>query len=126
MKAEEIKLHFQKLNEQKIELNLANDLLKTSDAVVSSIKRADNAWKSYQNYLTGADRPFKEMMSSRQILDSNYSKAQSIISSVERQAKELGVDASTLKGYTALKNGFTQMNDMFKVIDSFKDPSSFQ
>jgi len=113
-------------NQKLFQLALIDDLVKTSDAVVNSVKRADNSWKAYQNYLTRADAPFKEMMSARQIMDSNYSKSVSLISAVEKQAKDLGVSPDSLKGFSALKNGVNQMKEIFSVIDSFKDPSSFQ
>ena len=126
MKAEEIKLHFKKLNEQKVEFALIDDIDKRNKETLQAIQKADNAWKAYQDYLTKADVPFRKMMAER----ANYLKVTTDIGGLlikaVKAADELGIAAENVKGYSVLKSNIRTGNEIIDTIDTFKDPSSFQ
>ena len=126
MKVEEIKLHFQKLNEQKVEFALIDDIDRKNKETVSALQKADTAWKSYQDYLTKADTPFRKMMAER----ANYLKVTTDIAGLlikaVKAADELGIAAENVKGYSVLKSNIRTGNEIIDTIDTFKDPSSFQ
>jgi len=126
MKAEEIKLAFEKNKEYKIEFALIDDIDKRNKETVSALERADKSWQSYQDYLTKADVPYRKMLAER----ANYLKATSDITSLLNKAvmaaQELGIPVENVKGYSALKSNIRTGNEVIDTIDTFKDPSTFQ
>jgi hypothetical protein len=126
MKAEEIKLALQKNSETHVQLGLAQDLEKANTSLNSVLKSADNSWKEYQNYLTRADVPFKKMIGEYNKLSSLYSSSESILSKIKASAKDLGIEPTQLKDYNTFVKNIETAKEIFNVISSFKDPSSFQ
>ena len=126
MKVEEIKLAFKKNQETHLQLSLVDDIAKINSDTVSSLQRADNAWKEYQNYLTRADAPFKKMMSARESYLKSTSGITSLLNKAVIMAKELGISVDSVKGYSALQQNLKVGNEIIDTIDTFKDPSTFQ
>jgi len=126
MKADEIKLHFQKLNQQKFDLALIDDIAKMNNNSITILKNGDNAWKAYQDYLTRADAPFKRMIGFYDGVTRVESDSKALASKVEATAKELGVSPNQIKGYDALKANANTAKEIWSTIASFKDPSTFQ
>jgi hypothetical protein len=86
MKAEEIKLHFQKLNEQRIELALIDSAEKNIGAIYDDIQRSKVILSQAGNQVES-------------ILKNVILKANANIDSLakgEQMAKELGVDSSKI------------------------------
>lgn len=110
----------------KLEMALIDDLAKVNDSLNVALKNADTAWKDYQDYLTRADVPYKKMISSYNGLDKATAPVLGLLQKVESSAKELGIEPSSIKGYSALKQNSNTANEIFRTISSFKDPSTFQ
>ncbi len=110
----------------KIELALIDDIQKVLSDSNTVLKNADNAWRSYQDYLTRADVPFKKMISAYNSVSNVEADSISISNKVESQAKELGISPSQIKGYDALNKNVITAKEIVSTIASFKDPSSFQ
>lgn len=124
MKVEEIKLAFS--NNQKIELALIDDIDKANNNAISSLQKADNAWKSYQDYLTRADVPYRKMMAERANYLNATQNVTGLLNKAVMSAKELGIPVENVKGYSALKQNMKTGNEIIDTIDTFKDPSTFQ
>ena len=111
---------------QKVELGLVDDIEKRNKETLIALEKADKAFKDYQNYLTKADAPFKNMISSRE----NYLKVTTDIGGLLIKAikasQELGLNPEDIKGYSALRKNITTGNEIIDIIDTFKDPSTFQ
>ena len=119
-----------KLGEQtkkvNVELALIDDIAKMNNKSMTVLKNGDNAWKSYQDYLTKADVPFKRMISAYDSVTKVESENRSLASKVESMAKEIGVNPSSIKGYDALNSNANVAKEIWQTIASFKDPSTFQ
>ena len=109
-----------------LELTLVDDIKKQNDIFLNELKKADVNWRAYQNYLTNADKPFKEMIKSRDSLSDVLSKVIQLTTKVEAQAKELGLKPTDIPSYEALKKNEITANDVLDTIISFDPPSSFQ
>ena len=114
------------LASQKIELGLVDDIDKRNKETLVALEKADKAWKDYQDYLTKADIPYKNMISARQ----NYLKVTTDIGGLliqsSKLAAELGLKPEDVKGYSALKKNIVTGNEIIDTIDTFKSPSTFQ
>jgi hypothetical protein len=109
-----------------VELALIDDIKKQNDIFLNELKRADVNWKAYQNYLTNADKPFREMIKSRDALSDVLGKVMQLTTKVEAQAKELGLKATDIPLYDSLKKNESTAKDVLDTIISFDDPSKFQ
>jgi hypothetical protein len=114
------------LAKHEVELALVDDIKKQNDIFLNELKKADVNWRAYQNYLTNADKPFKEMIKSRDALGDVLSKVMSLTTKVEAQAKELGLKATDIPLYDVLKRNESTANDILDTINSFDAPSKFQ
>ena len=72
------------------------------------LRDADRSWREYQNYLTGADKPFRRMIRD---LDK-------LTEAVER--------ARSLSGDKAVRHNLEVARELTDTIHSFKDPGTFQ
>jgi hypothetical protein len=109
-----------------LELALVDDIKKQNDIFLNELKRADVNWRAYQNYLTNADKPFREMIKSRDALSDVLGKVMQLTTKVEAQAKELGLKATDIPLYDSLKKNESTAKDVLDTIISFDDPSKFQ
>ena len=114
------------LGAQKVEVGLIDDINKANSEFNKYISNANSAWEQYQNYLTNADKPFKKMIDSYNKLSDSISKYQSIPNKAISQAKDLGIDIKQIKGLDDLQANIKESNIQLNIINSFKDPSSFQ
>ena len=114
------------LASHKIDLALIDDIEKRNKETLTALQKADKAFQDYQNYLTKADVPFKNMISSRE----NYLKVTTDIGGLlikaVKAADELGLNPEDIKGYSALRQNIKTGNEIIDIIDTFKDPSTFQ
>ena len=115
-----------KLASHKVELTLIDDLKKVNDNIISNLKTADNSWKSYQDYLTNASKPFVKMMASRKSLVDSTSQIDLLLKNAEVKAKDLGMNVQEIPMYSVIKSNLNKTKEILGTIDSFKDPSSFQ
>lgn len=122
----EIQRIFTKLAKEKVELGSVQQLKNSIKSLVKSLNKADNSWRDYSDYLTRADKPFGKMIESYRDLDSSESAAKMALNSFNKSAKDLGVDVSNSKEVKELENLIKESKNIFSVINSFKDPSSFQ
>jgi len=120
------KTELAKVELEKVELGIAQDLEKKNKDLFNDLKKADESWKNYQDYLSKADKPFKEMIKSYNKLSNTFSSADTISKQFIKAAKELGVDVKNNKDYKNIEDNLKTADDVFKTISSFKDPSSFQ
>jgi len=120
------KINKEELKSEKVELALVDDLKKRGDALLKSVSKADNIWKDYQDYLSGADKPFSKMIKAYNDLDSDVKFAEGIAKRFEKAGKELGVDINNNKDLKNIERNIKTSKDIMNTINSFKDPSSFQ
>ena len=111
---------------KKIELNIVNELETKSKDLYQAVEKADNAWKDYQDYLSRADKPFTEMIESRNNLDTAMSFADGVAKRFLKAGEALGVDLKDNKVYLNIEDNLKTSRDVMNTIDSFKDPSDFQ
>ena len=111
---------------EKIELGSVAELKEKSKKLLKAMKDADTTWRKYQDYLTGADKPFVKMIAAYNELDPAVSFAEGTLKRFEKAAKELGVKATDNKDFNNLEADIKEAKTMFNIINSFKDPSSFQ
>ena len=109
-----------------INLALVDELKKVNDDILNSLKNADNSWRSYQDYLTRADVPFKKMIQMRESLLNSTGKIEQLLKNAETQAKNLGLNVNDIPLYSVIKSNLNKKNEIIKTIDSFGDPSTFQ
>ena len=109
-----------------INLSVISDIDDALKKILPSIKKADESWKDYQNYLTNADKPFKKMIDARKSYLDTTKNITSLLNQVVKVSAELGLKPSDVKGYTALKNNIDTGNEIIDTIDTFKAPSTFQ
>lgn len=109
-----------------INLALVDELKKVNDDILNSLKNADNSWRSYQDYLTRADVPFKKMIQMRESLLNSTGKIEQLLKNAETQAKNLGLNVNDIPLYSVIKSNLNKKNEIIKTIDSFQDPSTFQ
>ena len=121
-----VEINKQELSTEKIQLNSVKEIQKTNKQLFKLLKEADESWKSYSDYLTGADKPFEKMISAYRTLTQALPQADSVVDSFLKAGKELGVDVSSNSEYKAIKANIKIAQDVMSVINSFKDPSSFQ
>lgn len=115
------------LSAEKVELRSLKELQEANKNVLSTIEKMDKSWKKYQDYLTNADKPFNEMMSARAEYIKSTTNITSLLNSFIDAAESLGLKASDVKEYQALrKNVYEVGNSILDTIDTFKDPSTFQ
>jgi len=123
---EKILLQFSEKKNVSVEFSLIDDIAKMNNKSMTVLKNGDNAWKSYQDYLTKADVPFKRMINSYDSVTKVESDSKSLALKVESMAKEIGVSPSSIKGYDALNSNANVAKEIWQTIASFKDPSTFQ
>ena len=123
---EKILLQLSEKKNVNIEFALIDDIAKMNNKSMAVLKNGDNAWKSYQDYLTKADVPFKRMINAYDSVTKVDSDSRALASKVESMAKEIGVSPSSIKGYDALNSNANVAKEIWKTIASFKDPSTFQ
>ena len=114
------------LSVQKIELGSVKELKEKSDKLLKALRDADKTWRNYQDYLTNADKPFGKMIDAYNELDPAVSFAEGTLKRFEKAAKELGVDATNNKNFKDLESYIKESKTVFNIINSFKDPSTFQ
>ena len=73
---------------------LVDDLKENSNKLSKALKDADSSWRNYQDYLTGADKPFKKMYEAYDRLDSIEGLAKGTLNKFEKAGKELGLDVT--------------------------------
>jgi hypothetical protein len=114
------------LSGQKIDLGSVKELKEKSDKLLKALRDADKTWRNYQDYLTGADKPFVKMIDAYNELDPAVSFAEGTLKRFEKAAKELGVDATNNKNFKDLESYIKESKTVFNIINSFGDPSTFQ
>ena len=114
------------LSVQKIELGSVKELKEKSDKLLKALRDADKTWRNYQDYLTNADKPYGKMIDAYNELDPAVSFAEGTLKRFEKAAKELGVDATNNKNFKDLESYIKESKTVFNIINSFKDPSTFQ
>jgi len=114
------------LKAEKVELGSVAELKEKSKKLLKAMKDADNAWRNYQDYLSLADKPFVKMIDAYNELDPAISFAEGTLKRFSKAAKELGVKATDNKDFKNLEADIKESEVMIKIINSFKDPSSFQ
>ena len=111
---------------EKVELGIADDLKKRSGELLKSVSKADKSWKNYQDYLTGADKPFSSMIDAYSDLDGSVQFAEGIAKRFIKAGQELGLDLKNNKDYQNIEANLKTSKDVLNTINSFKDPSTFQ
>ena len=67
-----------------------------------ALKEADRAWRNYQDYLTGADKPYVKMIDANNELLGARQFADGAAKRFVKAGKELGVDVSSNSDYKAI------------------------
>ena len=116
----------EKLELEKVELGIADDLKKRNKDLLQAVKKADSSWKKYQDYLVGADKPFSKMIDAYNDLDGSIQPSDDIAKRYLKAGKELGVDLKNSKEYQNIESNIKTSKDVLNTINSFKDPSTFQ
>jgi hypothetical protein len=114
------------LSFDKVELGSVQEVKEKSKNLLKALNDADKSWRTYQDYLTGADKPYVKMINAYTELDPAVSFAEGTLKRFEKAAKELGVKASDNKDFNNLEADIKESKKMFNIINSFKDPSNFQ
>jgi len=114
------------LKAEKVELGSVAELQDRAKKLIKAMKDADTTWRNYQDYLTGADKPYVKMINAYNELDPAISFAEGTLKRFEKAAKELGVKATDNKGFKDLEADIKEAGVMINIINSFKDPSNFQ
>ena len=114
------------LKAEKVELGSVAELQDRAKKLIKAMKDADTTWRKYQDYLTGADKPYVKMIDAYNELDPAISFAEGTLKRFEKAAKELGVKATDNKGFKNLEADIKEAGVMINIINSFKDPSNFQ
>lgn len=115
-----------KLSSENIELGAIQDLQKADKALLLAVKNADKAWRTYQDYLTNASKPFNIMINAYNDLEKLWQPANNVLTRVENASKELGVKPSEIDGYNSVFENLKTAKNILSVISSFGDPSKFQ
>ena len=116
----------EKVELEKVELGIADDLKKRNKDLLQAVKKADSSWKKYQDYLVGADKPFSKMIDAYNDLDGSIQPSDDIAKRYLKAGKELGVDLKNSKEYQNIESNIKTSKDVLNTINSFKDPSTFQ
>ena len=111
---------------EKVELGSVAELKDKGKKLLKAIKDADNTWRNYQDYLSKADKPYVKMIDAYNELDPAISFAEGTLNRFAKAAKELGVKATDNKDFKNLEADIKEAGVMINIINSFKDPSSFQ
>jgi len=112
MKANEIKLHFQKLNEQRLQFAISDDLKKSVDILnMANLEML----KSISNY----DTAYKNMMSSASKGEQARNAQGKITGLAETKAKELGVSVNTIPGYSEALKAWSTVDSTIDKINEF-------
>jgi hypothetical protein len=114
------------LKAEKVELGSVAELKDRAKKLLKALSDADKSWRTYQDYLTGADKPYVKMIDAYGELDPAVSFAEGTLKRFEKAAKELGVKATDNKDFNNLEADIKESKKMFNIINSFKDPSNFQ
>tara|TARA_R110002020_G_scaffold103317_3_gene241987 strand:+ start:11241 stop:12191 length:951 start_codon:yes stop_codon:yes gene_type:complete len=114
------------LNSEKVFLGSVAELKDRAKNLLKALSDADKSWRQYQDYLTGADKPYVKMINAYSELDPAVSFAEGTLKRFEKAAKALGVNASDNKDFNNLEADIKESKKMFNIINSFKDPSNFQ
>jgi len=112
MKAEEIKLHFQKLNEQRVELALSDDLKSAADSLNKATQSINNSIKNY-------DTAYKAMQTESNGAKSVASTQMKLINNVEAKAKELGISPNTIPNYSEANKAWLTTNSAIDKVNEF-------
>ena len=110
----------------KVELAMLDDLTKRSNTLIKDLEKADNSWQNYQDYLSGADKLFSEMIETYNSLEGSIQFAEGIAKTFLKAGEELGVDVKNNKIYQNIIANVKTSDEVLNTINSFKDPSSFQ
>ena len=116
----------EKVELEKVELGIADDLKQRNKDLLQAVKKADSSWKNYQDYLVGADKPFSKMIDAYNDLDGSIQPSDDIAKRYLKAGKELGVDLKSSKEYQNIESNIKTSKDVLNIINSFKDPSTFQ
>tara|TARA_R110001632_G_scaffold106967_1_gene216541 strand:+ start:194 stop:592 length:399 start_codon:yes stop_codon:yes gene_type:complete len=120
------KLPKTELKGEKVELGILDDLTKISNTLFKDLEKSDKSWKTYQDYLSGADKPFSKMIETYNTLAKSIQFAEGIAKRFLKAGEELGVDVKNNKIYQNIEANVKTSNEVINTINSFKDPSSFQ
>tara|TARA_R110000744_G_scaffold140297_1_gene251497 strand:+ start:41 stop:439 length:399 start_codon:yes stop_codon:yes gene_type:complete len=131
IKSEKLEKIFKKFPQNKIELGkvelaILDDLTKRSNTLIKDLEKADNSWQNYQDYLSGADKLFSEMIETYNSLEGSIQFAEGIAKTFLKAGEELGVDVKNNKIYQNIIANVKTSDEVLNTINSFKDPSSFQ
>jgi len=110
----------------KVELGSAKEIEQRNNDLFQALKEADKAWRNYQDYLTGADKPFIKMIDAYNNLIEARADAETSARRFVKAGKELGVDVTGNQDFQKMDKNVRSSKDVESIINSFKDPSSFQ
>jgi len=110
----------------KVELGSAKEIQQKNKDLFQALKEADRAWRNYQDYLTGADKPYVKMIDANNELLGARQFADGAAKRFVKAGKELGVDVSSNADYKAMITNIKSAEDVSSLIRGFDDPSKFQ
>ena len=110
----------------KVELGSAKEIQQKNKDLFQALKEADRAWRNYQDYLTGADKPFTKMIDAYTELIEARADAETSARRFVKAGEELGVDVTSNQDFQKMNKNVISSKDVESIINSFKDPSSFQ
>ena len=110
----------------KVELGSAKEIQQKNKDLFQALKEADRAWRNYQDYLTGADKPYDKMLAAYNDALTARDFAEGAAKRFVKAGKELGVDVSSNADYKEMVRNLKSAQDVFNIIRSFDDPSKFQ
>ena len=120
------KLPKTELKSEKVELSLLDDLEKENLKLFSELGKAGASQGNYNDYLVQADKPFVKMIKDYNILIKSLPVVEGIAKRFIKAGNELGVDLKNGKTYNKVQSNIKMTNIMIELINSYKDPSSFQ
>ena len=121
-----VEINKQELSTEKVELGSAKEIQQKNKDLFQALKEADRAWRNYQDYLTGADKPYVKMIDANNELLGARQFADGAAKRFVKAGKELGVDVSSNSDYKAMITNIKSAEDVSSLIRGFDDPSKFQ
>jgi len=121
-----VEINKQELSAQKVELGSVKEIEQKNNDLFQALKEADKAWRNYQDYLTGAGKPFDKMIAAYSDALTARDFAEGAARRFVKAGKELGVDVSSNADYKKITQNLKSAQDVFNIIRSFDDPSKFQ
>ena len=123
MTVAEIKLHFQKLNEQKVELALTDDLktnIKNSQVVYSKLGKAVSEMDALEQNIISKRKELKSLQS---IGQKEYNSLLDVWDKINLNSKELGVDPyKQIIGFQDAKKLINFLKTNVDVVDEYMKP----